>query len=277
MRELPTISNALVLIVFIFLVYYSSSYAQTDVKLSKPQLELHANNINIYYDILNSSPTDKFRIRLEISDSTGNAIYAKFISGDIGDNVSGGSDKTIIWNFVADSIFLDNGIYVQVYAENISIIVPPDVTESQLPAEDAELNSGLNRGRIVFQSLIFPGLGLSRIKGNPHWLKGVVGYGCLAASYMYNKQAVSSYDDYLNTESLTDQDRFYNNSVEEDNLSEIFTYGAIGIWVLDFVWTFAGSSEFTKNQGYSQLESFSIKTVYNSRVHTPMLALSYNF
>ena len=67
-----------------FFLYNSFCYAQTTMRLSKPRLELKDNNINIFYDILNSIQTDKFRIWVEITDSTGNKVNARSLGGDIG-------------------------------------------------------------------------------------------------------------------------------------------------------------------------------------------------
>ena len=52
-------------ITLILLFYYSFSYAQETVKLSKPRLELIDNTINIFYDILNSDQSDKFKIWID--------------------------------------------------------------------------------------------------------------------------------------------------------------------------------------------------------------------
>jgi len=227
------------------------------------------NNINIYYDILNSRQTDKFKIWVEITDSTGNNVDARSLSGDIGENVSGGNNKKITWDLTADSIYLDAGIYVQVNAE---ILTSAETVEIARPVKS------ISRGGVILQSLVFPGWGLSRInKGKPHWLKGVAGYGCIAASIIYNKKAISSYDDYLQSNDIQDTETFYDNSVKEDNLSEIFAYTAIGIWVTDFIWTIAGSSKLNNDTKYSQVKGFSIKTVYEPRVHAPLVALRYNF
>lgn len=244
-------------------------FAQTTVRLSKPRLELKDNNINIYYDILNSRQTDKFKTCVEITDSTGKRVNARSLIGDIGENVSGGSNKKITWDLAADSIYLDAGIYVQVNAE---------ILTSTKTAEIIKPVKTINRGGAIFQSLLFPGWGLSRInKGNPHWLKGLTGYGCIAASVIYNQKAISSYNDYLNTNDLQETETFYENSVKEDNLSEVFAYTAIGIWVTDFIWTIAGSSKLNNDPKYNQAKGFSIQTVYEPRVHAPMVALRYNF
>lgn len=255
-------------LLFLFLTNISC-FAQTTVKISKPRLELIDNNINIFYNILNSSQTDKFKIWIEITDSIGNRIDAQSLIGDIGENVSGGSNKKITWDIKADSIYLDAGIYIQVNAE---VLTPAETVEIGKPVKR------INRGGSIFRSIVFPGWGLSVInKGKPHWLKGLACYGCIAASIIYNKKAISSYDDYLNTYNLQDIDEFYNNSVKEDNLSEIFGYAAIGIWVIDFIWTVAGSSKLNNDPGYSQSKGFSINTVYEQQAHAPTIVLRYNF
>jgi len=77
--------KTLIFIFTLFLFFYNSCcYAQTTVRLSKPHLELKDNHINIFFDILNSRQTDKFKIWVEITDSTGNNIDARPLSGDIG-------------------------------------------------------------------------------------------------------------------------------------------------------------------------------------------------
>ena len=259
-----------IFILTIFLFFYNySCYAQTTVRLSKPRLELKDNHINIFYDILNSRQTDKFRIWVEITDSTGNRINAQSLSGDIGKNVNGGNNNMITWDLSADNIYPETGIYVQVNAEILTSVETDKIIR---PVKS------ISRGGVIFQSLVFPGWGLSRInKGKPHWLKGVVGYGCIAASVVYNKKAISSYNNYLNTSDLHETETFYENSVKEDNLSEVFAYAAIGIWVTDLIWTIAGSSKLNNDPRYSQAKDFSIKTVYEPRANAPMVVLRYNF
>ncbi len=259
--------NSFIFFITLFLIFFNSfCFAQEAVKLSKPRLELIDNYINIFYDILNTDESDKFKIWVEITDSTGNKVNAQSLSGDIGENVNGGNDKKITWDFAANNFIPETGIYVQVYAETLTSdeIIKP--------------GKSISRGGVFLKSLAFPGWGLSSMnKGKLHWLKGVAGYGCIGASVIYNKKAISSYDDYLINNDLNEADTYYDNSVKYDNLSEIFAYTAIGIWVTDFIWTIAGSSNLNNEPGYSQAKGFSIKTVYEPRTQIPMVALRYNF
>ena len=134
--------------IFILFLFFQNfcSYAQTEIRLSKPRLELEDNNLVISYDILNSKQTDKFRIWIEITDSIGQNINARSLSGDIGENVLGGNNKKITWNLKADNISLDIGIYVQVYAE---ILTSDESYESILPVVE------ISRSGAIMQSLIF--------------------------------------------------------------------------------------------------------------------------
>ena len=81
--------------IFSLVLFFNNPFchAQTTAKISQPRLELEDNHINIFFDILNSRQTDKFRIWIEITDSTGNNLAVSSLSGDIGENVSGGNNK----------------------------------------------------------------------------------------------------------------------------------------------------------------------------------------
>ena len=262
--------NILIFICSLVMVLTGSvCHAQTAAKISKPRLVLEDDHINIHYDILNSLQTDIFRIWIEITDSTGNYIPALSLSGDIGENVKGGNDKMITWDYAADNIYPETGIYVQINAEILTTTEAADIILR---------DKKISRAVVIAQSMVFPGWGLSRINnGKPHWLKGVAGYGCIGASVIYNKIAVSSYEDYDNAIDIGQRDEFYNNSVRQDNLSEIFAYTAAGIWMIDFIWTIAGSSKLNNEQNYRQVKRFSVYPVYEPHIRAQMVSVIYTF
>ena len=122
----------------------------------------------------------------------------------------------------------------------------------------------------MLQSLLFPGLGLSRInRGKPHWIKGVVAYGSVAGSIYLNRKAVNSFEDYRNAGSLDEVDPAYNNAVKQDAVSEALAYAAIGIWAADMVWTLLGSRQLTGG--------LSLGTGFETVSQTPLIALRYKF
>ena len=246
--------------------------AQKTVEVSKPDLALKGNNIQITYDILNSTRADKFTIRIEITDAEGNTINASSLSGDIGADISGGKNKQILWDIEADSIFLDAEIFVQVFAKGTPpvITIEPPVTEPS--------TQSYNRTGIILQSVALPGLGLSRInRGQPHWIRGVAGYACIAGAIYFNNKAVSSYEAYRTPGSLSEVDNLFDKAVMQDNLSEALAYSAIGIWIVDIVWTIMGSAKLNDDNSLGDLEGFSIGSTVDPHSNVPLISVRFGF
>ncbi len=336
----------LFILISILVCTFQPGHTQSAAMVSDPTLSLHDNVVHIAYDILYSSESEKFSIRVEVSDAKGRFLNARTLSGDIGEHVLGGYNKLIFWDIKADSIFLDEEIFVQVYAlaEPPPVVVEPVViepvedeplaeepvaeepvaekpqeTEDATPAddpsvteetmvenepqsiEDAEpatdppatdppateetkvvedhsVNKSFNRSAIILQSVALPGLGLSRVNpGTPHWIKGVVGYGCIAGSLYFNNKAASSYEDYKNSSRLEDVDDLYNKAVQQDVISEVLAYTAIGIWVVDLVWTFLVTSDLNLNQSSANHKGFAVGTTVEPVSSSPLIALRYKF
>jgi hypothetical protein len=88
----------------IFLFTGRPCTAQQVTTITNPKLELRGNRIHIIYDILNSDSTERFDVRMEITDSAGLVLDAKSLTGDIGESVPGGADREIVWSFQADQV-----------------------------------------------------------------------------------------------------------------------------------------------------------------------------
>ena len=80
---------------------------QSEFMIDNPDISLRGNQIYITYNIQNSSSSQLFTVRLEITDEGGNLLSAKSFSGDIGARIRGGNNKTIIWDLGADNIFVN--------------------------------------------------------------------------------------------------------------------------------------------------------------------------
>ena len=96
-----------------------SCRAQTSISVSDPRLELIDNTVHISYDILNSLISERYTISLIVTDTNNGTIVAKAVSGDIGDNVSGGNNKLITLDLKADSISMEAEIYIKDHANTI--------------------------------------------------------------------------------------------------------------------------------------------------------------
>lgn len=244
--------------------------AQSNTEVSSPELALVNNRIEIRYDIINSKSSEEFRIRLEITDSKGNLIPARTFSGDIGGNISGGAGKIIIWDFEADSIFLDEDIFAQIFA----------LQEVQAEGEEIipQDKKSFSRTSLIIQSLAFPGLGLTRINpGKPHWIKGVAAYSCLGGAIYLNQQAIKNYDAYLNSDNSEQRDDYYDISNQQDLASEILGITAIGIWVADLIWTVVGTKSLSKSEYSFKQKGFHISTGFDSLSSAPLLSFQYKF
>ncbi|MCK4746040.1 MAG: hypothetical protein KAT15_03355, partial [Bacteroidales bacterium] len=236
--------------------------------------------IHISYDIVDSDPGDKYNVWIEVADADGKLLKSRALTGDIGAHIEGGGDKHILWDPVVDGIKLEIGIYVQVLA---ALEEPPPVVTKTIGNRETEETFGsansagsVNTAVIVAQSLVLPGLGLSRATGKPHWLRGVAGYGCLASSVVFNRMASQSYEDYQNESDMTARDDLFNTSVFQDNVSEALAYAAAGIWVTDVIWNIIGASNLG-GQRMSQERGFSVKPQFETVTLAPVLALSYRF
>ncbi len=282
----------LVVISFIFSGRYS--HAQT-IQVSDPRLEMKDNRLLISYDILNSGPVDKFIVNLQVTDANGKSVNTHSLSGDIGEGISGGENKKITWDPEADSIYLDADIFITLFATRVSPPEPVITPKESIPAEHTGRDDLMkedhvkedipenvyakefSRAGLIFQSLALPGLGLSRLTGKPHWLRGVAGYGCIAGAIVFNKVAIATYQDFKMAETIDGAASMLAEAARQDNISEALAYSAIGIWVVDLIWTVTGTSEIGKRPLYGEVKGLSFRTGFDPRLKVPLVGFSYSF
>ena len=267
--------------------------AQQDVNISKPHLELQDNNIVISYNILNSTQKERFKIWIEATDSDGNTLNARVLSGHVGEDVPGGGSKQILWDYLSDNVSLEDGIYVQVLGELTSLpavaeeevaeekIEEKEVTEEKpvVSQEQPKTSQGISMGGAMLRSAAFPGWGLMVMNPKkPHWIKGIAGYGAIASAVVFNKMAVKNYDQYLDSNDSEQFNSYYDKALMQDNISEISAYVAIGIWVTDLIWTAVGYSGNKNNyQARRRNEKFSVGADIEPLHGAPMIAFRYSF
>ncbi len=274
--------KARLLIILCMVCFFTSLCGQQAVVVSEPVLSLKNGKVHIEFQLLNTSRSETFTVRAVITDQGGNSIQAKSLSGDLGKGVSGGGNKRIIWDIEADSMFLDEDIFVEVYAlpetQAIAVIPPEEDVREEEAREESNSGKELNRTSLIAQSIAFPGLGLSRLNpGSPHWLRGVAGYGCLAGSIYFNRRAWSNYQDYLGSESPSNVEDLFDKTYNEKKTSGILAYTALGIWVLDLAWTIIGTSGMNSDQLSMKQKRLSIGTTLEPVSNIPLIALFYKF
>ena len=134
-----------------------------------------------------------------------------------------------------------------------------------------------SRTGLILQSVAFPGLGLSRLNGKPHWIKGVAGYGCIAGTVVFNKMEVGSYEEYGDADSPENANELFSSTKIQDNISLGFAYAAIAIWVTDLTWTFLGTSDLKNGILYGNHKGIYLDSDYDVISNTPLLSFKYKF
>jgi hypothetical protein len=96
--------------------FLSPLTAQENIKIPQPTVRFLNDRLIIKYEIMGYQQDDRFKVWLEITDSTGNRIDAHSLYGDIGNEVTGGPSKQIIWDLAADSMYLNMDLNIEIFA-----------------------------------------------------------------------------------------------------------------------------------------------------------------
>jgi hypothetical protein len=290
----------IIFLAFLFVISVINTLGQAGINISRPQLRLENNKLIIEYNILSGNPDDKFNIGLLVTDSTGTIIKANSLSGDIGDSITPGSNKTIIWNLAADKILINMGIFVEVNAEKL---IPPapvektveilkkDKPKEEKPPEDNSVKKDISpvtkdkvtvvksaqTGKNLLLSAVVPGWGLTRLSsGKPWWILAVADAGCVAAAIYYNKEASSNYKNYLNSSDATEFDPYFEDASQQQTLSKVFGWSAVGIWAADMCLVAIKALNINKSQKKST-SSITIGSYIDYQTSAACLSFNFNF
>ena len=188
--------------------------------VSNVDFNLVNEELEITYDIENSSPGELFQIKVNIINESGKPVNAKSFRGDFGDNIPGGLKKKIFWEISKDIVFLDDKIHVEIIAVN----------------QNPKLIKPVSKGTALIFSTFYPGLGSSKITlKNYHLIKGAAAYGLLAASIIYKQKAHQSSNNYNNAMTASDRDKYFSANQDQKQLSNIFLYTSAAVWLIDYV------------------------------------------
>jgi len=199
----------------------SSSFAQSKAQVKNVNFELVNNEVIITYDIVKHKPDELFKVWLKVVTAQENELKSEALTGAVGENVSGGNHKKITWNPVKDGVYLNNDIYIQIYATSTSA---------------GSVTSNVSMGKWLMLSALYPGAGNSKVTSNKLWLAaGALGYGCMVGSVLMNSKARTSYDNYLLAQDITARNNFYDDADTQKQLSTaLFISGAV-IWAADLL------------------------------------------
>jgi len=200
-----------------------ATYAQSKAQVKNVDFELVNNEIIITYDIVKHRSNEMFKIWVKVYTALENELKAKSLTGAVGENIVGGDHKKIVWNPKKDGVYLDNDIYIQVFASSLN--------EAKTTA-----SSDVNMGKWLVLSALYPGAGNAKVRSNKVWLAvGALGYGSMVGAVLLNSQARSSYDSYLLSKDVNARSDLFNDADSQKQLSTILFVGGAAIWAADLI------------------------------------------
>ena len=152
MRRIYTVYKCFVLLLIFLLCINLNAQFTSEAKITNTDFEIDGDKMIITYDIENYSANETFYINAQIFYETGEKINSKSFSGDVKGNITGGSNKTIIWDISQDIDILEGAIFVEITAIPEAISEKPEIEEM--------VDSYTIIGTLV-PSLAFPGYGES--------------------------------------------------------------------------------------------------------------------
>lgn len=257
-----------VVMVAIFVIAVSDAFSQKNAEIQNVDFKLQDNQLIITYDISKAKKTDIFNVDLLIRTKSGKTITPKSISGDAGNNISGGTGKVIYWDVLKDNTYLDEEITVEITAKPENQVVLPEARN-------------LKTGVCVLKSIVFPGWGNYSInRKNANWLFGVTAYGCAAGAFALNRINISKYDnDYLNEYDITKRDKVYN-TIKTQHYVSIGLLAAAGtLWITDIILTWAQASKYKKQNisGNNHERNYSFGMYYDPTIKASTVSFRYSF
>jgi len=262
------------LLFFIACFIFFSTYQSVSQELSKALISnidfgLEDGKIVITYDLLKSGKGEWFLIYVNAITESGDTIVARTVSGDVNENITGGRKKTIVWDYKRDNFFTNEAFQIEVNALSIEVD-PSDIQKSY--------GDYPGLGKSFLMSTAFPGWASTKLKdGKPHWIKGIVGYGCLTLSYVYNNKAITTYKDYKVSMNRDERSSLYDDAVSQKQLSSLFAFSAIAVWILDYTCIIVSHNKLMKNtyNTYNQKVTFGYD--FDPYTAQPLLSVKLTF
>ena len=96
------------IILFIICFFNITELFAQSAKIQNTKLKLSAtyDSLIVNYDLIGELPANE--VKLNITDSLGTPVFVKTVTGDVGNNIQPGLEKTIYWNMGADGFDVFN-------------------------------------------------------------------------------------------------------------------------------------------------------------------------
>ncbi|MBN2174739.1 MAG: hypothetical protein JW731_11445 [Bacteroidales bacterium] len=251
---------------------FHSSFAQSKARIENIDFYAEGANLVVTYDIVKAEAGETFNIWMKVTTVSGKEIIPSSVSGDVGNGVTGGPNKRILWDMQSDNAQINEEIEVEVLARSDQSEASKTEKEKEPKAKTEK--SGISVGGAMVVSALLPGLGRTLAKGGgSQWLLGVVGYGCVAGTIVMNNMAYNAYEDYKISLTTEDRDDNFKKAENFELYSKIFLGAAATIWVIDIIATGVVASKERKKSN----KGFSLNYSFDPYSGTPLMGFSYSF
>ena len=268
----------LILFILPFFFFPGISRAQTKAEIVNIDFNVVNDSMIVTYDLVKAKSNEKFNIVLVVKTVTGKSYDPMAVSGDVGNNITGGKGKRIVWDITKDRVVINDEIFIQVLATPL----PPEITATPAPVVVQETpketvqqqqpprnqEKVFPKGGAIALSAIVPGLGITILRdGGPYWLIGIATYGLVIAGVVMNVTSTSVYNQYKDATTSSDRDTYYSRAVSLNKTGNALLYVAGGIWVADMIITALIPAKL--KFGYS------LGPTYDPVINQPMLTFRY--
>ena len=244
-----------ILLISVFLFPEPHATGQSSAEIRNIAFSARNDTLVVTYDILNANRKELFDVSMVIKTASGKLIRPRAVSGDAGQQISGGKGKTIYWDLNRDQIFLNENIEVEI--EAVAMGIPEKY---------------VSKGKAILLSAVVPGLGISKLKkGGAYWLMAVAFYGCAAGSAVFYYLADDNFRKYLASTDIDERNTLHNRVETQNTVSDVLMYTAGAVWIGNMIWTLAQPNKTKKVKGFSF--GGSIDPVLGK----PVFALKYSF
>ena len=185
-------------------------------------LEFYDNKLHITYNIDDKNPSDKFIIKIQISRQNGEPVRTKSITGDLGDSINPGKNKTIIWDLEKDNFYINEDISVEISGEKLASSVQP--------------GESISKSSLILMSAAVPGLGQTKMSGNPWWLGSFAAYGTLAGGFIIHKSSLDTYDKYKESMDRVKSEDLFDKAQKKLIISNTLFITSATLWVANIIW-----------------------------------------
>jgi hypothetical protein len=183
----PSIVLSVSLVLLLIFLLPANLKSQSTENIGNVAYRLEGDKLLITYDIVKADSKQSYDISIEIIQPSGERIIPVTVYGDINKGVVPGRRRSVIWNFVADDVVLEDGFKIRIYgkpAEHIQAM-PDSVAKKFEIARTLDVGlgfgldyGGLFGGRVTYTPIPYIGIfGCAGIMlDGTGWEAGAKGY-----------------------------------------------------------------------------------------------------